>query len=961
MRRESLYKTGDAKLLIRWGRFPFLFLFLLMVWGTVLPESMAEMHLMRREMFAPSGVLTASNPGSQFAQVMGNFHQKPGGPRLTDGVAASVDFRDPAQATQAFFDIEQEGVTKVFAGAWFLIKDVQGRQVELVGIADWSGHVFSSIGIIDGKLGNLIGSVFSENVSSWSNQWVYIALAVDLRPDGKANLRYYSKPRGGQMQPFASLTGVNLGLTRMQKVVVGSRTQGTIFKGRMGAPAVYQFEEEDFSDIAYPEDILEPEIGLTWYCDPHTGNDEADGTSPQTAWRSAEKVVQESTFMGIFPAPDFSKGDTLIINTAGAELDLAGQCLELSTPGLTVKAAEGQKWIKIKSWRSLPTATWQATSEPNIYSTLDTQLSIVLWEDDRFMHHVTGSTFDAVKVTLKTTPGSFWTDGIRLYAHPFNSTDPRTDGKRYERSYLYEMGAAVRINAPNTDIRDIHVGKTTLAEMTNNDPLGNACLAYGIAPGKAKVSHCYLYYGSKHNFSIAEGLAGDDVLIEDVQCEQGSPYPPAGGQTLYVSFNHRREDLGIIHRFVRCKTRANAGVIGSAAGMMTQTYPVYFAHNLVQPEEPQQFALLEFIDCDFNGGNIQGNAAKKIIAKRTKCGAISFDANILAERCEFIGMNTVFPEYLLTERNCIHVISGELRRNLIYGNVDIQACTLDARGVTNIQGGLPEASLFMRGNGPLNFKFKNNLVIMPANVPQASVFSLFRSTDAMDVNYNGYQIPLTASLHYNYVSNTSIGKLSFNQWKALGKDQHSFCQNSLGLDGLWPTRSSPLIDSGLNIGPLEDFSGRLYKIRNDMGAYEIPARVYQGWLEAHLTPEEMADPEIVNPAASYDADGQPNLIKYAFGSNGPKIAVSMPLFTIKESGSSTQPLIELGYKRSRWAIDLEPKIEISSDLIVWTLAKVVSEQVLERDVNFDTIRAMISRPKSKVLFVRLRMKLLNTP
>lgn len=932
----------------------------LLLWAVLsLSHAAADMHLLRREMFTPSGVLTAAQPGTQFSEVMGTLHQKPGGPHLADGSAASVDFRDPAQATIAFFDIEEDGVSKVFAGAWFLIKSVQGAQVELIGIADWSGHVFASTGIVNERLGYLIGNSFTGDVPDWQNRWIYLGAAIRLRPDGKADLRYYIKQRGGEMQPFASLSEVSLGLNRLQKIVVGSRSQGTIFKGRMGAPAVYSFEQDDFSDVTYPAEILEPETRFTWYCDPHTGDDNADGRSPQTAWKSAAKVVQESTFTGLLPAPSYAEGDTLIINTSGADLDLAGQSLELSTPGLTVKAAEGEEWIKIKSWRSLPASVWQPTAEAKVYSTTDTQASVVLWEDDRFMHHVTGNTFDAVKGELKSRAGSFWTDGVRMYVHPFGSTDPRQDGKRYERSYLFPLSTAVRINASHTDIRDIHAGKTTLAEKNNNDPLGNSCLNYGYAPGKARVSHCFLYYGSKHNFTIAEGLAGDDVLIEDVQCEQGSPYPPAGGQTLFVSFNHRPEDMGIVHRFVRCRSSKNTGVIGSAEGVMSQTYPVYFAHNLAQPGEPQQFSRLEFEDCDFGTGNIQGNAAKTVVLRGTTCGSLSFDTNIIAERCKFYGMNTAFAGRLLTERNCIHVIGGELRRNQIFGNVDIRACTLDARGVTNIQGGLPEAALFMRGGGPLSFTFKNNLVIMPVNVPQASVFSLFTHADSMAVDYNGYQMPAANSLHYNYAQAGGTSRLSFNQWRALGKDTHSFYGSDLALDDLRPGRLSPLIDAGEDLGPLEDYDGNLFDVRNDMGAHEVPARLFEEWLESYLTPEEVADPEISDPLSSSHGGDQPNLIKYAFGEGGPKALLSGPLFVLGAAGSQAEPMMELSYYRSRWAIDLAFKVETSVDLHHWSPAEVVSEEVTGRDAEREQLRVLVRRSLSKAAFVRLNVRLLN--
>ncbi len=45
------------------------------------------------------------------------------------------------------------------------------------------------------------------------------------------------------------------------------------------------------------------------------------------------------------------------------------------------------------------------------------------------MNHPTGSTLSAVQSTLDSTPGSFWTDGTTMYAHPFGDTNPGGDGK----------------------------------------------------------------------------------------------------------------------------------------------------------------------------------------------------------------------------------------------------------------------------------------------------------------------------------------------------------------------------------------------------------------------------------------------------------------------------------------------------------------------------------------------------
>ncbi|MBW3609267.1 MAG: hypothetical protein KY463_13115, partial [Actinobacteria bacterium] len=81
-----------------------------------------------------------------------------------------------------------------------------------------------------------------------------------------------------------------------------------------------------------------------------------------------------------------------------------------------------------------PYARPDASAYPNVWAAADTQRDVVLWEDRKWMNHVRGSTFDAVAAALNSTPGSFWTDGVAMYFHPFGSTDPNADGKVYERS-----------------------------------------------------------------------------------------------------------------------------------------------------------------------------------------------------------------------------------------------------------------------------------------------------------------------------------------------------------------------------------------------------------------------------------------------------------------------------------------------------------------------------------------------
>ncbi|MBE2286883.1 MAG: hypothetical protein IAE77_25730 [Prosthecobacter sp.] len=906
-------------------------------------------------MFDTPVSLTADSPGVNFAQVEGNLMPRPGGPHLAGGPAASADIRysnGHAIGRYLFPNTHK----KIFACGWFLIKEVLGQRTDLIGICNVNGGLSPSVSIVNGQLGAAISwspyTTFMPSNMEWTSRWVFIGVAVHIRPDSNADVRYYCKYPGGAMQSWGAINDSPIGMTDMAQVIAGSWAFGPLVKGRMGAPAVYTFDEADFSDIVYPTDLIEPATGRTWFCDPESGNDLADGTTPLTAWKTAAKINEESLETGMLPAPGYATGDTLVINTGGQPLDLNGVALNLRTPGLNVRAASGQEWIRIKSYRSLQPGVWQATGTPHVYSCADTQASAVLWEDDKFMNHPVGTSFAAVAAQLSSVPGSFWTDGTLLYVHPFGSTDPRTDGKRYERSYKFTEGAAVVINARDMNLQDIHAGKTCLADWVTNDPLGNYCLGGSMPPGKAVIKHCYLYYGAKHIIGITVGDVADDVLIEDVQAEQASPYPPAGYQTAWVSYNHQDADLGIIHRYHRCRTVANAGLIGSTEGVMSLAYPVFYAHNMGGGQQPQ-FKRFEFFDCDFGNGGIEGEAVKRVELQRTRCGSVWMGAEVVAEQCFFRGMNVGVPGWSLTERNCIHVVQGELRRNPAGGALDLQGCTFDARQITGIQGGVPQASLFTREQ-PLNFVFRNNLVLMPATPVWANVFSNFRSTDQLQMSHNAYSLGGNA-LVYQYHDGTSAQNRSLAEWQALGFDASSFQSASMTLNGLAPGPGSPLINAGLNLATLTDYSGATFRKRNDIGAYEAYPTSYALWQAENFTPAQMAYPALVGASASYLGDGVPNLVKYALGLHADELAsAAAPLISLDKT-TPAAPVMNVHYQRSPWAGDLSVELQFSENLVQWDAVPAGAQQVIATEPAVQEMRAVITPPSGVRGFVRLRV------
>ena len=919
----------------------------------------SEMTLLKREMFATSGELTSASPGANFDAVSGTFHQRQGGPNLAGQPSASADMRGEGSPVFGTFTLNPATDSKVFVGAWFFIKSFQSTESQLLSIRDIYGNMGPTIFIRPEGLGaGIIYNSYQGLEVDHLNRWIFLGIALNYEGGTNGDVRFFYKFPGQPMQDWFPMENTYLGIGSVGSAIAGARTFGPVFRGRLGSPAVYSFEQPDFSDVGYPSELEEPGIGLTWHVNPLTGDDSSDGTSASTAWKTAAKINTESSYTGFLTAPDHESGDTLIIDTSGADLDLFGQTLYFRTQGLNVRAADGQEWIRFKCHKTLSSSNWQPTGTANVFSTTDTQSDIVVWENDKWLHHPIGNTFASVATELSATPGSFWTDGSQLYVHPFDSTDPRTDGKLYDRSMRYQGATPIQLGAPHMYTRDILNGKTCTAGRSDNVPIGANCLALAEFPGRSILRHCFLYYGDKHNLSLVQGAAGDDFLVDDVQCEQASPYAGAGGQTLYVSFNHKPEALGIIHRFHNCRTTANAGLIGSTEGFMQSAYPVYLSHNLGQPGEPNQFELFEFIDCDFSTGNIQGEGVNNVVLKRVRCGAVGVSSEVMAEECTFSKMTYVYPGHSAVERNCIHLLEGEgenreLRRNAIAGTVDIQGCTFDARAITGVQGGVPQSALFNR-EGSLSFTFRNNLVWMPPTNVNANVFAGFASADTVAMDHNAYVLGNNRFM-YGYNTGSGTQNKTFAQWQALGHDANSQNLPSITLNGLLPVPGSPLIDAGQALGPLVDHTGTLFQQRNDIGAYEAPPTSYATWQAEYFTTAQLANAGVSGPDAMPANDGVSNFMKFASGLGAWEAPPAIPESQSPPFFNTGQRYWNLLYYRNTWVPGLAYTFRYSTALQGWSNATITNDELLSTTNGIETRRVTLQCGTGDQGFVQLQV------
>lgn len=927
------------------------FCLVLTLFGLCVPgTAFAEMDSLFREMFSTSGTLTAESPGSAFSRVVGTLYQRAGGPSLAGGLPASADPHALHSSACGIYDLpDPSGTGRVFMGGWFYFKNLQQHEGSLLTLLDQYDNPGPQITVFNGKI---YGGVAYKQKSACPvvplRKWIYLAIASVKEEAGNVSLRFYFKEPGQAMKSWGAQDHIYVTREQTTGFQAGFTGNGPTMSIRMGAVGGYTFEEQDFSDVNYPNDIIEPaaQSRHTWYCNPATGSDDNDGTSPIKAWRTASKINDESLHSGIFSGDSYETGDILVIDTSEKSLVLDGVELEFCTPGLTVKAADGQQWIKIKSHRTILPNAWNRVNNSSVFVTDDTELNIVVWENDKFLSHPSGVSYADVEEYLSSTPGSFWTDGNRLYLHPFGSTDPTTDGKIYDRSHNFVRGAPVTLAAPDMQIRDIHTGKTCLAEKFSQDALGGYCLGNKGRAGKSAIRHCYLYYGSKHNLGLTEGGAGDVIVVEDVQVEQGSPYPTFGGQTILVSFSAGASNLGIRHVYKRCRSVSNTGVIGSTQGEMSGRFPVFYSHNLTGEN---QFESIEFIDCDFGSGGLSGGGMKTFIVKGSNTGSVLMESDVRLESSRINGTLWCKPGRKMVMRNCIFQMEGMQRENPFAGELDVQFSTLDASALTSYQLGVPQSAIFTR-TAPLKVTFKNNVVLMPTENVYVNVFSRLQSGDGLNFSNNAYSLNGNR-LVYQYDNGQTVSSPELSEWQASGMDANSFNRDDLHLLDHVPQPGSPVIGAALRTNNHLDVTGQMFALRDDMGAVQTLPSDFDDWRNRHFSNEELAMSS-TQEAASFANDGISNLMKYAMGLD-PRTFLYKKMFAVYPGSNLNEVCVE--FQRLSDVSDVIFSVESSLDLNNWMKQDVDDERVEMLGYLHEKVFLLIKNQSGIRKFFRLKI------
>ncbi len=545
----------------------------------------------------------------------------------------------------------------------------------------------------------------------------------------------------------------------------------------------------------------------------------------------------------------------------------------------------------------------------------------MLWEDDKWLNHPTGSTLASVQTALENTPGSFWTDGTTMYCHPFDDTNPATDGKIYTRSYYRNGGSALLISAPDVHLDGFKIRKTCIADKSTNDPGSNYCFqgqsAFG---GTSLIENCYGDYGSKHIFGFTDNDTARQVTVRNCQAEQGTPY---NSQSPWVDYSSLNVTGTATTNYVTCTTTKCVGLIGSTLGN-NGGGQAWLSHN--NGSANFQFAQINFTNCDFGSGTVDTYGAVHTVRwKGGSCGggvlrspdSLIEQALIVTDAASSNVPTNDTPAGTTRVRNCI-IIPARLQagfESVLQGNLEIEGCTIDLR---NTASNGNQLALFKR-YAAFNLTWKNNVILF-SNDKTFGVLRDGSSTDTITFSNNAYT---TASniIVFNYNDGTTTADRTLAQWKNLGMDTDSIASNDLKLATAtyFPLAGSAVINAGSNLGPLADYSGFLYSTRNDIGAWEFLTPV-ETWRKQYFNnPDNVGTGADTNIVAN---DNLPNLLKYATGLN-PLVPGVAPIMYDIDSGC-----LRLSVQKDPQATDVTYLVEVTDDLTSaekWTTVGTTAE------------------------------------
>ena len=826
-------------------------LVLILVFALGLPSAYATLDLVSLETFQGVGTLNSSNPGN-LGTVNGNFYKRAGGPLVSGATpAASGDgWSADLQGGTPYHSFSASGTTSNMICGWYYFgslfsDEVKGRQLNTVWASMSNGQTLLSISIID-SLSLCTSSSFQSNTSTpvtITPGWYFLALAWVYNPgvpgvsQSSAEYAAYYMPLGGTLAQLGSTITVSNPQSFSANGGLFTPTGNIRLQCRYGSAGYYSIGT--LSDVAYPPGITAPTVDRrNWYINPASGSDTNDGTTPSSAWQSVAKLDAESANLGMFPGASYSAGDILNIDCSTAPLPIGSTAIRIYTPGLSVLQTGGA----LDPMTTLAPFNWSAVNgSTNTYSTTDCGatdlLSTVIFENGVYPNKVTASSFSASSATttastttygsvlsaLDAVPGSFYVDADAstgagtIYYHPFGDTNPASDGKTYRRTrYREGIGAsAVYVNAPNVWWDGLIIAGTTLADKATNDPVGSYCFQWDSGAGGTNLlSNFNVNHFSKHGVGRTSGGSNMICTRQNGVYGQASPYAPWLGTTADVDFSGDSTSANNVANYINCTETANLGAIGSSAGVASPSTQFWTSHA-----SSVAFSNINVTGCNQIGLWVeQGECSQMTFTQCPALGSVTCSHNLSMQGCLVNGTatsssNDSSEATILT--NCIiappATTNGNPSLSTLSLNATFTGCVFD---LTKPNG----YYLFTRSATGSTLTVRDCLMILPA---AAALLNGYSNSDTITMDHNAYQLGADALVCNNYDDGTTAAGRTLAQWQTLGFDTASFATADPMIAANYsPEAGSPLIGAGADIGPFPDFTGTVFQVRDDIGAYE---------------------------------------------------------------------------------------------------------------------------------------------
>lgn len=776
------------------------------------------------EPFAEIGTLTSTNVG-KLGIISGTFYERAVGPSTNGGAGWSANLRGGNNYHST--SVASGAQTCGMAGAWFYFDSytiVPAHTAILVGLCKLTfNNIYAAIRLDQNGAINLYASSATQT-GVWTpplRTWIWFAQSWTNSGAGAYTVNSYAMTNGGSLFQLGT-NAIGSSVTATLFAIGGSWDTGgtSSFIGRYGMPSIYAMA--NLTDAAYPSDIVRPQSPpYTWYVSPSTGSDSNTGLSG-SPWLTVDKFNTESLNGGIMPSSTLlpGGGDTVIFDNT-IPLTISSNTLNLGTSGMRCLFTNGP----VVAYATLASTNWTKTvGQTNTWETTDNSSAdltgVVLWEDDKWMTHPTGANYAAVKNTMDTNAGSFFSDGTKVYVHPFGNTDPTSDGKVYTRSRNRNTpngDAAVQTISSNIWVDGLQVSKTTLCRSTDGDPYSAYCFQWGLvnSGGTNILSNFYVSYFSKHGVGNTTGnLTNSCCIRTNGLYGPGSPYAGFGGQTADVDY--ALGGSGNTFQYYNCTNLTNSGVIGGIGGTSSGAQ-FWVSHGSGKPFNGGLFnnvyTVADFLDQGVNAGTIYFTNSTFAFA--------GFSSDFDIQNCQ---TTAGVPTQLATNHTGriinsiltpIYLHTGPAYSAQLAGTQAVVNCTIQWTPASYVPA---NAAVWSKAD-KTTFFFTNNILTMPAT-GDFVLLNLFTTNDVLALGNNVYQSGITNIICTTYNDGTTTTNRNFTQWRALGFDAGSVNQNACLDSRLRPYSKTPCWNVGAELGPLIDYSGKLFQSRRTAGAYE---------------------------------------------------------------------------------------------------------------------------------------------